>query len=243
MTSRETKHSSDLGTIKLIYVKKTGTLTYMQRGGYQSAVDRRGVSLDTYIHAIYGLVLQTTAKNILMIGCGGGTLGRMLTAAGRKLTIVDIDETSFKIAKAHFGLPKSITCHVGDGLAYMQKTRKKFDAVIIDAFVGEKIPPQFTSDDFCKAARRCLHDAGAMYINVCLFDKKDPRADSLALRLRKNGWKARLFDQRGGARNGIVIAGEVRRLRRPELLLVPDAEAAKVRRELRGSRFRPVISP
>ena len=234
-------HASTLGTIKLLHDKKTGTLTYLQHGGYQSAVDRYGISLDTYIHAIYGLILQTSAKNILMIGCGGGTLGRMLTVAGRKITIVDIDEASFKVATHHFGLPDGIACHVADGLVFMQKTRRHFDAVIIDAFIGEKVPPQFTGDDFCKAARRCLKPEGAMFINICLQNKADLTADKLAARLRKNGWKSQLLDQRGGARNGIVVAGEVKGLRSPELLLVPDAEAAKVRRELRGTRFRPVI--
>lgn len=234
------QHASKHGAIRLLYKKDTGTLTYLQRGGYQSAVDRNGISLDAYIHTIYGLLLQKPAKSVLMIGCGGGTLGRMLHHAGKRVTIIDIDKTSFKLAREHFGLPAVIDCHVGDGLAFMQKTRKRFDAVIIDAFIGEKIPKHMTGDAFCLAARRCLRPSGSLFMNVCLENKLDLTADRLAFRLKGHGWQVRLHDQRGTARNAIVAAGNVKGLRKPSLLLVPQAEAARLRTELRGAKFRPL---
>ena len=40
----------------------------------ESEVRPNGVSLDAHIHALYGLALQRRGKNVLMIGCGGGTL-------------------------------------------------------------------------------------------------------------------------------------------------------------------------
>lgn len=234
------QHASKHGAIRLLYKKDTGTLTYLQKGGYQSAVDRNGISLDAYIHTIYGLLLQKPAKSVLMIGCGGGTLGRMLHTAGKRVTIVDIDKTSFKLARDHFGLPAAIACHVGDGLAFMQKTRKRFDAVIIDAFIGEKIPKHMTGDAFCRAARRCLRPSGGLFMNVCLEDKSDLTADQLAYRLKDHGWQVRLHDQRGTARNAVVAAGNVKGLRKPSLLITPQAEAARLRRELRGAKFRPL---
>lgn len=232
------RHTSEHGPIRLLYKKDTGTLTYVQKGGYQSAVDRNGVSLDAYIHTIYGLLLQKPAKTVLMIGCGGGTLGRMLHAVGKKLTIVDIDKTSFKLAKSHFGLPAAIACHVGDGLAFMQKTRRRFDAVIIDAFIGEKMPKHMTGDALSRAARRCLNAAGSAFINVCLESKADLTADRLALGFKEHGWPVRLHDQRGTARNAVIAAGNVKGLRKPRLLVPPQAEAARIRRELKNAKFR-----
>jgi len=236
----KTRHASAHGAIRLLYKKDTGTLTYVQKGGFQSAVDRNGVSLDAYIHTIYGLLLQKPAKTVLMIGCGGGTLGRMLHAHGKRVTIVDIDKTSFKLARDHFGLPAAITCRAGDGLAFMQKTRTRYDAVIIDAFVGEKIPKQFTGDVFCNAVRRCLRPDGALYINVCLEDKADLTADKLAHRLKDHGFPVKLHDQRGTARNAVIAAGNVKGMRKPRLLLTPKSEAARIRRELKHAKFRPL---
>ena len=231
-------HTSKLGAVRLRTNKRDGTLTYVLKGGHQSAVDRNGRSLDTYIHAIYGLIVQRRAKTVLMIGCGGGTLGTMLSAAGLKVTIVDIDPTAFDLAKAHFGLPNNVVCRVGDGLAFMQKTRRRFDVLIGDAFIGEKTPKHLMGDAFCVAARRCLAPDGALFINVCLFKRSDLTADRFAGRLKEHGWTVRLLDQRGAARNAIILGGNVKGLRTPKLLLSPEIDAARVRRELRGSRFR-----
>lgn len=79
-------------------------------------------------------------------------------------------------------------------------------------------------------------------MNVCLNDRRDLTADDLAAQFKDNGWKVRLFDQRGGPRNAIVLAGEVKTLRAPKLLYPPAIERPRVRRELKGMRFRKLIS-
>src|SRR3954462_10814132 len=98
MTSAPVRHATALGVIKL-HQRKTGTVKYVQKGGNQSEADRNGVSLSAYIHALYGLAVQTRARDVLMIGCGGGTLATMLTRAGKAVTAVDIVPPSFKIAR------------------------------------------------------------------------------------------------------------------------------------------------
>jgi hypothetical protein len=62
------KHASKYGVIKLRFRKRSRTLTYEQKGGYQSTADCNGVSLDAHIHALYGLTLQRPGKSVLMIG-------------------------------------------------------------------------------------------------------------------------------------------------------------------------------
>jgi len=58
------KHASKFGVIKLHFRKRTRTLTYEQKGGWQSRADVNGISLDAHIHALYGLVLQHAGKRI-----------------------------------------------------------------------------------------------------------------------------------------------------------------------------------
>ncbi len=233
-----TRHPSDHGMIRLRYRKRTNSLVYEQKGGNQSAIDEHGISLDSHAHALYGLVMQCPANRILMIGCGGGTLGTMLFRAGRSVSIVDIDKTSFTVAKRYFRLPRAVECHVGDGLAFMQKTRRKFDVVIMDAFVGEAIPDQFTEAPFFAAARRCLRENGLVLMNVCLGKKSDLTADKLAAGFKKAGLRVRLLDSPGAERNAVVLAGNVTGLRVPRLLVEPTVEARRISSELGEMRFR-----
>jgi hypothetical protein len=48
----------------------------------------------------------------------------------------------------------------------------------------------------------------------------------------------RLLDSPGGERNAIVLAGKVGNLRRPRLLILPQAGAKQTGKELRAMRFR-----
>ncbi len=233
-----TRHSSDHGMIRLRYRKRTNTLVYEQKGGNQSAVDERGVSLDSHAHALYGFVMQSAAKRVLMIGCGGGTLGTMLSRAGCMVSVVDIDKASFVVAKRYFGLPRDVKCHVGDGLMFMQKTRRKFDVVIVDAFVGEKIPDQFTGASFFAAAHRCLRSNGLVLMNVCLHKKSDRMSDKLAAGFKQTGLSVRLLDSPGAERNAVVLAGNVKGLRAPRLLVEPAVDASRISAELGEMRFR-----
>jgi spermidine synthase len=232
------KHASKYGVIKLRFRKRSRTLTYEQKGGNQSTADCNCISLDAHIHALYGLTLQRPGKSVLMIGCGGGTLGTMLARAGKRVSIVEIDPVSFRLAKRYFGLPRDIVCHVGDGLAFMQTTRRRYDVLIIDAFSGENIPEHMKGAAFFKAAVRCLRKDGVALANVCLHRKSDPTADRIAAGFKELRWPVRLLDSPGGERNAIVLAGKVRNLRRPKLLIRPQAAAKQTVKELRAMRFR-----
>lgn len=232
------KHASKHGVITLRYRKKNRTLTYAQKGGNQSTTDGRGVSLDAHIHALYGLTLQHPGKRVLMIGCGGGLLGTMLARAGRSVSIVDIDKASFKLARRYFGLPRDVECHVADGLRFMQKTMRRYDTLIIDAFVGEKIPAHLQGAALFKEVGRCLRTNGVVLVNVCLARKSDPTADRIAAGFKRKGWGVRLLDSPGAERNAIVLAGAVRRLRRPRLLIPPQAGANQTWKELKAMHFR-----
>lgn len=236
-------YASRHGRIRLVGNRRTGTLIYQQSGGNQSAVDRHGISLDSYIHALYAMALQTKARKVLIVGCAGGALATMLHRAGLRVTVVDIDPVAIAIARRHFHLPQGVRAVVGDGVAYMRSTRARFDLVVVDAFVGESIPAAFKTDMFARAARRCTARAGALFVNVCLAGYKDRSADAMAGLLADNGWTVRLIDQRGPDRNAIVLAGRVAEIERPRPLVMPEHDIYGIRAILKGMRFRPVARP
>jgi protein-L-isoaspartate O-methyltransferase len=236
--TRITRHASRLGPIRLRRDVRTGALRYEQRGGHQSAVDANFVSLETYAHAIFGLCVQCAPKRVLMIGCAGGTLATMLSRVGVRVTVVDIERAAITLARKHFAMPKAVRAHVGDGLRFMQTTRARFDVVLVDAFIGEKIPPQFTGDDFARAAQRVLRPGGVVMVNVCLDGRADRAADRLARLLKDHRLPVRLLDEPGPQRNAVVLAGAVRGLKRPRMHMPPTHRRPYIMYALKAMRFR-----
>ena len=91
---------------------------------------------------------------------------------------------------------------------------------------------------FFEAAGRCLRRNGLAMVNVCLHRKSDPTADRIAAGFKEIGRPVRLLDSPGSERNAIVLAGKVRNLLRPELLIRPQAGAKQIVKELKAMRFR-----
>lgn len=232
--------AGDFGEITILRNRKGGSQIYMQGEGLQSHADSAGVSLSYYIHALYGLVMQTRARDVLMIGCGGGTLGTMLARVGRNVTIVDIDPVSFALARSYFALPPAIKCAIGDGAAFLRRCRRSCDALVVDAFIGDKVPPHLRSETFFRFARARLRPRGYILVNVLLANDRDPTADEIAAAMTKAGLDVQLLDTPGDVdRNAIVVGSRGRPLERPSLLVVPRRDRKPIADALGEMRFRP----
>ena len=215
-----------------------GGVSYWQGTGNQSVADANGVSLAEYIHALYGLLRQAGAKNVLMIGCGG-TLGTMLARKGVKVTMVDIDALPFEIARRYFRLPAKVRCVVADGGAFLKAGGPRYDAIILDAFMGEKIPPHFIKRVFFERVKARLTARGIFLINIIVADDEDRTPDRIGWRLKTVWRNARLLDSDGYVdRNAIAMAGSVTKLKPPRLMMKPKTEARSIAADLKALDFR-----
>ena len=218
---------------------KTGAISYWQGEYYQSRADRNGVSLLDYIHAIFGLLSQTHAQSVLMIGCGGGSLATMLARTGCAVVAIDVNPQAFVLARRYFGLPSEIECRVADGFDYLLATRRRFDAIVVDAFHGGRIASELLSEGFFTLARKRLRTGGAVFTNVHVTRDSDAMPERVARCMSAASKNVRILDRPGTKyRNAIVAAGAVRSLKRPELLMTPTIEAAKLARSLASMQFR-----
>lgn len=228
------------GTINIFKRRSTGALIYELGGRNQSAADTNGISLASYIHAIFGLLSQAKARRILLIGGGGGTLGTMLARIRCDVTMADVNPISFDLARRYFGLPDGVTCQVADGKAFLRADPNKYDAIVLDAFHGEHIPSHLLSSAFFELARDHLAPQGVMLANVHVKHDFDEFADRVATSMRSAWADVRLLDSMGVCdRNAIVMAGEVSRLRAPTLLVRPRTDVSLIKDELARLRFRP----
>jgi len=220
---------------------KTGKVSYWDAGENQSVADRAGISLADYIHAMYFFIRRAGAAEVLMIGCGGGTLATMLVKAGVSVTVADIDPRAFEIARHYFAMPDAVHCVLGDGAAFLRRSPQRFDAIALDAYDGDKIPAQFTTPAFFALARRKLKRGGVFAMNVIVADDTDPTPDRLGRTAQRSFTQVRLLDSDGWIdRNAVLIAGSVDALPKPRLLLKPERGARRLARELRELNFRPL---
>jgi spermidine synthase len=227
------------GTINIFHNPVTGVTIYDVGGCHQSSADDEGTSLASYIHAIFSLLTQAKAKNILIIGCGGGTLGTMLVRAQRKTTIVDIDPMSFTIARNYFALHPSVVCHVADGETFLRDETQTYDAIVLDAFHGENIPSHLQTPQFFSLVQKRLTPAGAVFSNIRVKHDFDKGPDLVAKSMRTVWTDVRVLDAEGVCgRNAIVMAGQVSKLREPKLLVRPKTDSQVISFELERLRFR-----
>lgn len=232
--------ASTTGTIQIRKDPATGAVLYELEGWGQSAADANGISMASYIHALFGLLSQTRASKILILGGGGCTLATMLTRARKTAIVVDIDPQAFLLAREYFHLPDSVTCHVADAAAFLEGSRESFDAIVMDVFVGDQIPAHLQTADFFALARSRLAPDGVMLVNVHVKHDFDDFADRIAKAMRGTWPLVRVLDAMGQCpRNAIVLAGRVSDLREPVLVIPPRNNPNGIRTALGQLGFRP----
>ncbi|HEY0282068.1 MAG TPA: fused MFS/spermidine synthase [Rhizomicrobium sp.] len=220
----------------------TGGISFWERTDNQSVADRRGISLVDYIHAMYFFLRQAKCRHVLMIGCGGGTLATMLRHVGVKVTIADIDGRNFEIARTYFHMPDDVECHVADGRDFLRRDPRRYDAIVLDAYSDNAMPKHFLKRAFFELVKSRLRPRAAMVlVNLMAAGDDDRGPDRFARLMRKTWSQVRLLDGKcGESRNAVAVAGCVRKLKRPRLVLRPQRCAKKMAAELRAMDFRPL---
>lgn len=218
---------------------RTGRVSYWQAEDHQSVADRNGVSLAEYIHVLFGLIRQRRSRDVLMIGCAGGTLATMLSAVGVRVSAVDIDPQAFDIAHRYFHMPETVECHVADGAAFLKGRGPRYDAIVLDAFTDELIPFHLLRPGFFRLVKARLRRGGLFLVNIVVLDDDDPTPDRIARTMRQVWRGVRLLDADGFVdRNAVAMAGAVQGLKRPHLVMKPAVGARTLAKELRQLRFR-----
>jgi spermidine synthase len=234
----ERRHT-DFGTITVLKRKVSGAVIYEQHASRQSEADRTGISLASYVHAMFDFLLQNNAERVLMIGCGGGTLATMLARVARHATVVDVNPDAFDLARRHFGMPPEVVCHVADGRDHLLSHAERYDAIVLDAYDGDRAPAHLHAIGFLRLAAARLEPQGMFLANVHVEYDADMAADHLAHAASAAWPDVRLLDAPGFRnRNAVVAAGHVGGLRLPAVRLRPSEGLEEITHELNTSSFR-----
>lgn len=215
-----------------------GVMAYYQNGCFHSQSNKDGTSVCAYVHVINEIIRQSYARNVLIIGCAGGTLATMLRRLHCKVTVVDINYRAFAIARKYFKLPEDVRCIRRDGIAYLRTTRKDYDAIVVDVFGSNNdVPRLFTTEGFFRDVQKVLSTSGIMIMNVITANDRDRRADIIARNAEAVGMDMTMFDWPGQKdRNSILVGNMQHRIHIPS-----GKEPAWIKPDLRGIiRRRPI---
>jgi len=231
---------SALGEITVWKRRQTGVFVYEQGDCCQSEADEQGVSLSSYVHALFSLLWQKRSQRVLMIGCGGGTLATLLIRSGIEVTVVDTDANTFHLARRYFQMPDQVKCVIADGADFLSTCPEFYDAIVLDAYNGSRIPKHLRSPHFLQLVKRQLDRSEGMFLaNVYLHHDFDLTADRMVHCAGTIWREATLLDARGHAsRNAIVLAGAINNVELPRLIIRPSSEASIVEFELSSLKFR-----
>jgi spermidine synthase len=158
-----------------VRVKQTGTRrTLVLNDGYaaQSIYDTRGRLPLESVWGYYALAPAWTRggspRDVLLLGLGGGSSARLFDALypDAHVTGVELDAEVVEAGRRYMGLPEDTHVVISDARAFVRRTPKYYDLIVVDAFDFPYVPFQLTTQEFHQELGRRLRPGGAVVVNV-----------------------------------------------------------------------------
>jgi spermidine synthase len=178
--------------------KYNGSVLVKRSWGLGKYIDVGGLTQSGGIlGAIWGSTLRrvrkihNNPKDILILGLGGGTAAKLCLKyfPEAKVTGVDIDHVMVEMGVKYLDLPeKLVDIKILDAYGYVknvEKSKKKYDLVLVDMYLGDNFPEKFGKDEFIKMTKKIIRKEGAVIFNRLYYGLKRGDAVRFGEKLRK----------------------------------------------------------
>ncbi len=177
--------NSNFGILQVIDLGRTRHYLndYLTQNNYDTA-EKKSLALFTYM--LHGLtrVYTTNLNDVLCIGLGVGIVPMQFAQDGARVDAVEINPAVVALGRDWFDLkPEKMNLTIGDGRQFLNRCAKTYNAVALDAFLGESSPSHLMTREAFSAIRRVLKPGGTLVINS--FGSFDPGEDFFAASLYK----------------------------------------------------------
>ena len=139
-----------------------------------------------FTYMLSGLALATVSNvnDVLCIGLGVGIVPMEFAHRAAQVDVVEINPAVVPVAMKFFDLQTNlIHLTIDDGRHFLNRCRKQYDAVILDAFLGDSSPSHLMTREAFGSMRRVLRPGGALVINS--FGNLDPSRDFFTTSLNR----------------------------------------------------------
>jgi spermidine synthase len=162
-------HNSSFGQMQVVELKNVSRRFYLNDYLVQNTYDpvaKRSVSLFTYMLHDLALAYRADVKQVLCLGLGVGIVPMLFANEGKTVDVVEINPAVIPVGQKYFGLePSKLNITIGDARYYLNRVGKKYDVVILDAFLGDSSPSHLMTREAFAAIRSALVPGGVLVIN------------------------------------------------------------------------------
>lgn len=165
----ETRTSKINGEIKVTRLLGTYRLVI---GGYTQS---GGLLASIWGKALKPLKKEMTiaSPKVLVLGLGAGTVAGIIHdyLPESEITGIEIDPVIIDVAKKYFKIDKipDLKIITGDAIKWTLKNEKKkkdtFDLVIVDMYIGSRLPKEVKNSQFLSSLKNLASPGGILYFN------------------------------------------------------------------------------
>ncbi len=236
--------NSNFGLLQVIDTHEGTRRSYLNDFLYQNIYDpmaKKSVTLFTYMLHDLARAYTPRIDSVLCIGLGMGIVPTQFATEGARVDVVEINPAVVPVGERFFGSrPDRFKVEIGDGRQFVNSTTNQYDAIVLDAFLGDSSPGHLMSKESFEAMRRILKPGGVLAINtfVDFGPGRDFFGASLDKTLRRVFQSVRVHS--AGSGNVFFVASDQKQL---EVLNPPNFEPVHaVCRDLARAAFAGLVT-
>lgn len=161
--------NSNFGLLQVIETKGIARRYYLNDFLVQNTYDpkaQKSTSLFTYMLRYLAQAYTTNLQEVLCIGLGVGIAPKELAEQGVQLDVAEINPKVIEVAEKFFDFkPDRTRIFVGDGRYFVNQATNLYDAVLLDAFLGDSSPSHLMTREAFAQMKRVLRPNGVLVIN------------------------------------------------------------------------------
>ncbi len=121
-------------------------------------------------YAHLGLIFRPQARNVLVVGLGGGSIPKRFWRDYPEMTIevAELDPMVVEVAEQFFAVreDRRLRMTTQDGRLFLRNARYQYDIIILDAYFAESIPFHLTTQEFVQLVKSRLAPGGVVVFNI-----------------------------------------------------------------------------
>ena len=161
--------NSNFGQLQVVETRSGSLRFYVNDYLIQNTyIPKTGQSGSLFTYALHGLarIHVESLRSVLCIGLGVGIVPSQLAGEGVRVDVVEINPAVVPVAEKFFGLDVSrLNLAFGDGRQFLNRCTNRYDAVLLDAFLGDSSPAHLMTREAFAAMRAVMTPDGVLVIN------------------------------------------------------------------------------